>query len=162
MSDSEECIIVTTLVTSRKSDCDVAGAAVEQLNETGRQSGNQVYDPSRFKPSPPDRQEDIKRLEEENGMLREKLSHLEEDYYSLQEKRLQDVSVTVLLLKLNYRSLQAECLQDVSTASLGKLYKITLVCRENVCRMWVQQVSVLMNRPMSAVLNSFCKRIYTC
>jgi predicted nuclease with TOPRIM domain len=56
-----------------------------------------VYDPSRFEPSSPDRQEDVKRLDHENGMLREKLLHLEEDYCSLQEKRLQDVSVVVLL-----------------------------------------------------------------
>lgn len=52
-----------------------------------------MYDPSRFEPYSPDRQEDVKRLEQENGMLREKLLHLEEDYCSLQEKRLQDVSL---------------------------------------------------------------------
>jgi len=58
-----------------------------------------VYDPSRFETSSPARQEDVKRLEQENGMLREKLLHLEEDYCSLQEKRLQDVSVAVLFTK---------------------------------------------------------------
>jgi hypothetical protein len=68
-------------------------------------------------------------------MLREKLLHLEEDCHSLQEKRLQDVSVAVLLLKINYHFLQTECLQDVSTASLCTVNKITLVCREYVCRM---------------------------
>jgi predicted nuclease with TOPRIM domain len=58
-----------------------------------------VYDPSRFEPSSPDQQEDVKRLEQENGMLREKLLHLEEGYCSLQEKRLQDVSVAILYAK---------------------------------------------------------------
>jgi predicted nuclease with TOPRIM domain len=58
-----------------------------------------VYDPSRFEPSSPDRQEVVKRLEQENGMLQEKLLHLEEDYCSLQEKRLQDVSIAVLFTK---------------------------------------------------------------
>jgi len=78
----------------------ITGAAVnEQLNETSQPSGNKVYDPSRFEPYSPDRQEDVKRLEQENGMLREKLLHLEEDYCSLQEKRLQDVSVAVLFTK---------------------------------------------------------------
>jgi len=76
-----------------------------------------VYDPSRFEPNSPDRQEDVKRLEQENGMLREKLLHLEEDYCSLQEKRLQDVSVAVLSLKINYHALWRKCPQDVSEAS---------------------------------------------
>lgn len=52
-----------------------------------------MYDPSRFEPYSPDRQEDVKRLEQENDMLREKLLHLEEDYCSLQEKRLQDLNL---------------------------------------------------------------------
>jgi len=77
-----------------------------------------VYVPSRFEPSSPDRQEDLKRLEQENGMLREKMLHLEEDYCSLQEKRLQDVSVAVLLLKINYHALWRKCLQDVSETSI--------------------------------------------
>ena len=77
-----------------------------------------MYDPSRFELSSPDRQEDVKRLEQENGMLQEKLLHLEEDYCSLQEKRLQDVSVVVLLLKINYRALRRKCPQDVSEASI--------------------------------------------
>jgi hypothetical protein len=58
------------------------------------------------------------RLEQENGVLREKLLHLEEDYCSLQDKRLQDVSVALLLLKINYYALQRKCLQDVSEASI--------------------------------------------
>jgi predicted nuclease with TOPRIM domain len=77
-----------------------------------------VYDPSRFEPPSPDRQEGVKRLEQENGMLREKLLHLEEDYCSLEENRLQDVSVAVLLLKINYHSLRRKCPQDVREASV--------------------------------------------
>jgi predicted nuclease with TOPRIM domain len=77
-----------------------------------------MYDPSRFEPSSPDRQEDVKKLEQENGMLREKLLHLEEDYCSLQEKRLQDVSVAVLLLTINYHVLQRKCMKDVSKARI--------------------------------------------
>jgi predicted nuclease with TOPRIM domain len=77
-----------------------------------------VYDPSQFEPSSPDRQEGVKKLEQENGMLREKLLHLEEDYCNLQEKRLQDVSVAILLLTINYHALRRKYMQDVSEASI--------------------------------------------
>jgi hypothetical protein len=58
-----------------------------------------VYDPAQFEPSPTDPQEGIRRLKQENSMLRQELLHLEEDYRGLQTKRLQDVSITSLLLQ---------------------------------------------------------------
>lgn len=69
----------------------------EQPSETSQQSGSRAYDPTRFEPPAPDQQEGVKRLEQENGMLREELLHLEEDYRHLQTKRLQDVSSGLLL-----------------------------------------------------------------
>lgn len=74
-------------------------AKEEQPNETSQRSGSKVYDPTRFEPLPADPQECVKRLEHENSMLREELLHLEEDYRGLQTKRLQDVSITILLLQ---------------------------------------------------------------
>jgi hypothetical protein len=93
-----------------------------------------VYDPSRFEPSPPDQKEDMKRLEQENGILQDKLLCLEEDYRGLQEKRLQDVSVAGVLLKINLYDLQTACVWGVSTVSLCTPNKVPTVCRENVCR----------------------------
>lgn len=56
-----------------------------------------MYDPTWFEPSPADPQECVKRLRQENSMLREELLRVEEDYRGLQTKRLQDVSIRNLL-----------------------------------------------------------------
>ncbi|PNF39397.1 hypothetical protein B7P43_G13217 [Cryptotermes secundus] len=72
----------------------VRGAAKqEQVSETSQWSGNKVYDPAQFEPSIPGQKEGVERLEQENGMLREELLRLEEDYRSLQTKRLQDLNL---------------------------------------------------------------------
>lgn len=56
-----------------------------------------MYDPARFEPSIPGEKEGVERLKQENGMLREELLRLEEDYRGLQTKRLQDVSTNTSL-----------------------------------------------------------------
>jgi hypothetical protein len=81
----------------------VGAAKQEQVSETNQWSGNKVYDPARFEPSIPGQKEGVERLEQENGMLREELLHLEEDYRSLQTKRLQDVSTNTSLCTTEYR-----------------------------------------------------------
>ena len=60
----------------------------EQSGETSPKSSTKVYEVI----SPPEYQENISKLEQENGKLRDELVHLEEEYRSLQTKRLEDVS----------------------------------------------------------------------
>lgn len=62
-----------------------------------------MYDPAQFEPSIPGQKEGVERLEQENGMLREELLRLEEDYRGLQTKRLQDVSTSSSLYTTEYR-----------------------------------------------------------
>ncbi|XP_069699622.1 centrosomal protein of 162 kDa [Periplaneta americana] len=62
----------------------------EQSSETEERQNNRVYDSVRPEP---EQKEGISRLEQENGMLRQEMLRLEEDYRGLQTKRLQDLNV---------------------------------------------------------------------
>ncbi|KAJ9576870.1 hypothetical protein L9F63_006569 [Diploptera punctata] len=61
----------------------------EQSSESSQRSSTKVYEVV----SPPEYQENVTKLEQENGKLRQELMRLEEEYRSLHSKRLEDLNL---------------------------------------------------------------------